>query len=155
MHSDEPRVVKNKIDITVRQLSADPPKYIVDPHKIHFPYYDHPIFDLWPRWQDEKKQVFFMRYHQMQPAVKTKLLRPGDMKKYGELNYRQVEEFTYMLLTNPSRKGGPIEPAKARQLAQKERQRHEYMAPLRNFVMENYRSVLDGPIDIFQHNKMR
>lgn len=155
MHSDEPDEVKWKISRTVRQLSADPPKYIVDPHKIHFPYYDHPIFDLWPRWQDEKKRVFFMRCHPMQPAVKTKLLRPGDMKKYSELNYRQVEKITYGLLTNPIRKGGPIEHEKARQMARSERQRHENMAPLRNFVMENYRPVLEGSIDIFQHNKMR
>jgi len=152
MHSDEPGVVKSKIDKTVRQLSADPPKYIVDPHKIHFPYYDHPIFDLWPRWQDEKKRIFFMRYHQMQPAVETKLLGPGDMKKYGELNYRQVEEFTYRLLTHPDRKGGPIEPAKALQMAQSERQRHEYMAPLRKFVMENYEPVqLNTSVYVFQY----
>jgi hypothetical protein len=152
MHSDEPGVVKWKINKTVRQLSADPPKYIVDPHKIHFPYYDHPIFDLWPRWQDEKKREFFMRYHRMQPEVKTKLLGPGDMKKYGELNYRQVEKITYMRLTHPNRKGGPIESKKARQMARSERQRHENMAPLRNFVMENYKPInLNTSVYIFQY----
>ena len=74
------------------------------------------------------------------------------MKKYSELNYRQVERDTYRLLINPIRKGGPIEHEKALQMARSERQRHENMAPLRKFVMENYIPIkLDGSIYIFQY----
>ena len=65
---------------------------------------------------------------------------------------RQIEEFTYMLLTDSRRKGGSVEASKARQMAQTERQRHEGMLALREFVMANYQIVpLRGSIRLFKY----
>jgi len=141
MHSDRVRQVRFQILKLLEKLEANPPLYIVDTQKFHFPYYDHPIFDLWPRWADGKRGRFHFRYHPSQPAQKTKLLSVKESKKFHDLYLRQVEDWTYMLLVNSNRKGGAVESEKARQMAITERRRHEKMCPLRDFVMQNYNLV--------------
>ncbi len=144
MHSDDPRSVRATIRKLVGELQAQPPRYIVDTQNLHFPYYDHPVFDLWPRWSDNKKSGFHLRVRRPQTAAGKKPLSLNEMAKFSELNYAQVERRTYMQLTTPKRIGGPAEDSKARELARRERKRHEEMAPLRNFVMQNYRPA---PVD--------
>jgi len=154
MHSDRPRFVKWYIEKTVDQFKEKPPKFIVDPQKYHFPYYDHPNFDLWPRWSLQRKGAFYMRYAPWQPAEKTRLLTLEEMKKYEELNYKQVEGGTSSLLTDPRRKGGAIETGAAKEMAQQEAKRHMAMSPLREFVMKNYEPVRSGgTINIYRLKK--
>ncbi|MBN1457196.1 MAG: glycosyltransferase family 39 protein [Sedimentisphaerales bacterium] len=154
MHSDGPWRVKGYINQTVERLKEKPPKFIVDPQKYHFPYYDHPNFDLWPRWSSQRKNFFYMRYHPSQPSERTRLLTPEEMRKNEELNYEQVEGITYSLLTNPNRKGGAIEAGLAREMAQREAKRHRKMSPLREFVMMNYEPVYsEGMINIYRLKK--
>jgi 4-amino-4-deoxy-L-arabinose transferase-like glycosyltransferase len=141
MHSDRVRQVRFEILRLLEKLQAKPPLYIVDTQKFHYPYYDHPNFDLWPRWIDGKRGQFHLRYHPLQPTQKTKLLSVKESAVYREVYLKQVEDFTYALLTNPNRKGGAVEAQKARTMAQTERMRHEMMYPLREFIMANYKLV--------------
>ncbi len=138
MHSDRVRQVRFEILKLLEKFEANPPLYIVDTQKFHYPYYDHPTFDLWPRWVQGKKRRFHLRYHPGQAVEKTKLLPAEESVKFRDVYLRQVEELTYALLTHPNRKGGAVEAEQARQLAVKERRRHEKMYPLREFVMQNY-----------------
>jgi hypothetical protein len=141
MHSDRVRQVRFQILKRLEKLKANPPLYIVDTQKFHYPYYDHPIFDLWPRWADGKRGRFHFRYHPSQPAQKTQLLSVKESDKFRDLYLRQVEDWTYMLLVTPNRKGGAVATEKARTMAQTERMRHEMMYPLREFVVQNYKAI--------------
>jgi len=141
MHSDRVRQVRHEILKLLKKMQANPPLYIVDTQKFHYPYYDHPNFDLWPRWIDRKSRRFDLRFHPNQPAQKTKPLSVKDSAAFREVYLKQVEELTYALLTNPNRKGGAVEAEKARTMARTERMRHEMMYPLREFIMANYKLV--------------
>ena len=129
MHTDWPYRLGELIEGMVGQLEADPPRYIVDSQKMHFPFNDHPVFDLWLYRRDQDGRVQF---------------RPGRKDVLEAVNPRQnqwVEEQTYRLLTRPNRGGGAVPSEKARTQAGWERQRHEAMLPLREFVMLNYRPI--------------
>jgi 4-amino-4-deoxy-L-arabinose transferase-like glycosyltransferase len=141
MHSDRALQVRNEINQLLEKLQANPPLYIVDTQKFHYPYYDHPNFDLWPRWIEGKSRRFDLRYHPLQPKQKTKLLSIEDSTTFRQAYLKQVEDLTYALLTSPNRKGGAVEPEQARTMAETERRRHEKMYPLREFVMANYKLI--------------
>jgi hypothetical protein len=152
MHVDPPEIVGYKITALVEQLKSKPPKYIVDSQKFHYPYYDHPNFDLWPRWTDKKKRGIYLRFHPSQPLVDTEFLSVKEYSRLREPALGQIEEFTNMRLTDSRRKGGAVEAGKARQMAQMERQRHEGMLALREFVMANYQMVpLRSSIYVFKY----
>ena len=125
-------------------MRTNPPKFIVDSQKVHFPFGEHPVFDLWPQWQDKRKGVVRFRYIKFQPLKHAGFLTPQELVEAQDSIYLQVEEYSYALLTNEGRKGGPLDPERARELARLERARHEAMAPLREFVVSNYRSVPVG-----------
>jgi 4-amino-4-deoxy-L-arabinose transferase-like glycosyltransferase len=141
MHSDRVRQVRFEILRLLEKLQANPPLYIVDTQKFHYPYYDHPIFDLWPRWIDGKRGQFHFRYDLYQPAQKTQLLSVKESVVFREVYLKHVEEITYKLLTKLNRRGGAVEAQKARTMAQTERMRHEMMCPLREFVIANYKLI--------------
>jgi 4-amino-4-deoxy-L-arabinose transferase-like glycosyltransferase len=152
MHSDGPRQVRREIKNLLKRLRLHPPLYIIDSQKFHYPYYDHPIFDLWPRWVEGKRGKFHFRYHPSQRAEKTELLAAQGSEKFGDLYLKQVEDWTYTLLTHSNRKGGPVEPEKAREMAQTERTRHQHMLELREFVIKNYEPVgLLGGMYVFKY----
>jgi hypothetical protein len=141
MHTDRPEDVKRQISKLVDELRADPPKFIVDSQKVHYPFGDHPVYDLWPQWKDKEIGKLNFRYSVAELLKHDGLLTLQEMEEAGNSIYLQVEEYSYALLTNEGRKGGPMEPARARRLARLERQRHEAIAPLREFVMKNYQPV--------------
>ncbi|MBW8040471.1 MAG: glycosyltransferase family 39 protein [Planctomycetes bacterium] len=47
MHTLSPEVLSKKIEAMVSTFEKDPPKFIVDTHKLHFPW-DRPPLELWP-----------------------------------------------------------------------------------------------------------
>ena len=154
MHSDNPKAVRRKIDKLVSQLRADPPRFIVDSRKIHFPFYEHPVFDLWPQWRDEKKGVFQFLFQSGRPITHKDVLTPGEWQRFRELNLSQVEQCSFLLLTDRNHAGGPLPADKARELAQRESRRHEAMFPLREFVMNNYNLLpLRTNMFVFQYKK--
>ncbi|MFC1782094.1 ArnT family glycosyltransferase [Planctomycetota bacterium] len=145
MHSDTPRAVGLHVRQIVRELRADPPKFIVDPQKKHYPYYDHPNFDLWPRGVGpDKKEVFL-------PAA----LTPAQIEQLNQW----VEDQSFGMMTgqppHPDHPNGPIPADRARRLAADERARHEEMYPLREFVMQNYQPIVPATASmfVFQRNE--
>lgn len=141
MHTDNPARVAGLIKNIVAGFKENPPKYIVDSQKIHFPYYEHPNFDLWPSWEDKKKTRPNFRVFPQDLPIGKLLFSLAEMKKF-ELDYNKfVENRTRSLLRHPRHKGGPVEEQRAQEMAATERQRHEAMMPLRKFVMENYKIV--------------
>lgn len=153
MHTDRPREVARKIGYLVEALEENPPKFIVDSQKIHYPFGEHPVYDLWPQWKDRERGIFNFRYSSSEPLKHEGFLTPEEVAEFNELNSIQVEQYSYALLTNEGRKGGPMDRETAMEFARSERRRHAAMAPLREFVVNNYRPVPLGTIMHVFHYK--
>ncbi|MBN1846260.1 MAG: hypothetical protein JW810_11295, partial [Sedimentisphaerales bacterium] len=153
MHSDPPDRVERLIRDLVRQMEANPPRYLVDTQKMHFPFYDHPVYDLWPRWLDRERRVFDLHPRIYRPAGKILYVSRTEYPRCRELFLEQVEGYCQIKLQLPSRQGGPLPADRAGQLAREERARQAAMEPLRDFVMRNYvwRSAPDSAMLLFEH----
>jgi hypothetical protein len=127
MHATSPVLLKKYMDTLVQQLQKNPPKFIVDPQHQHYPFYTHPNFDLWPLSLDKNGKLQFISPN------------PQSVKAHSEFLDDEVEKYTFMNLTNPRRKGGPVAEDKAKILAHDEKLRHQAMLPLRLFVTQNYK----------------
>lgn len=153
MHTHSPTTLAASINQLVQDFTANPPRYIVDTQKMHFPYYSHPVFDLWPRIQrNEQQQIigFNLRMIPGQPQGENlSYMSSQDLDRYSENIWQQVFQFTYFYLTREDHTGGPLPPDQAQQRAEQETQRHQAMSPLRRFVMEHYRPLLTPYSDIF------
>ena len=143
MHTERPGVLKQIVEKVVEELKADPPKYIVDSQKIHFPYYRHPVFDLWPSWEDRSRGRVHMRVTPSQRYDLTKAFSADEVKRYQSRVLDYVEGVTHSILTDSRRKGGALvkDGDRANAMARNERERHAAMMPLQDFVVENYRIV--------------
>ena len=139
MHTVSPKYLAKKTNGLVAELKANKPRYIVDSQKVHFPYYDHPVFDLWPRWTEGKKKTFHFRHDMRHGLGGTKLMTASDEQRERKEIMNSVEKYTLWRLTVLNRIGGAVEESKAREMAVTERLRHEAMLPLRRFVMSNYK----------------
>jgi hypothetical protein len=151
MHSDMPWLVGGMIKEVVHELIKKPPKFIVDSGKFHFPYFDHPNFDLWPRWSVQAKERFDLRHHPRQPVDAGRRVTLKEVRDNAGLYDWQVEDRSYKLLIEPRRKGGAIPEDQAKEMAGAEVERHRSMSILREFVMSNYepdRSL--GGINIYR-----
>ncbi len=134
MHISGPRGLGKRIQNLVNDLQARPPKFIVDAQKMHYPFYTHPNFELWPRVPGKKEFV-----------------PPSMAGEWSEPLNQFVEDYTYQRLTDPARAGGPLAADRARELAREEKARHEAMLPLREFVMQNYTPLDFGAMVAFQY----
>ncbi len=128
MHSDSPKAVGKVIQATVKDLTANMPLFIIDSQKMDFPFYDHPVFDLWPTlpmgWGMEPDR---------------KLLTTKNELDYFFANYSNIVKQACMAMTTrPNRSGGPLPETKAAELADLEMQRHQAMSPLREYIVKHY-----------------
>lgn len=139
MHSENPELVGRRINNLIKDFTAEPPKFIVDSQKIHYPFFDHPVFDLWPCWQDRKSGKPHLRVYPNQGYNYRQAFTVEEYDKYRGALMAMVQGWTKSILTQPNRLGGPLTEEKASKLAETERARHEAMEPLRKYVMENYR----------------
>lgn len=141
MHIQRPAVLYRTINQLVSDLRVNPPRFIIDSQKIHFPYYDHPTFDLWPRWENGQVGKPYMRFHSRQPLQPNALITLEQWRQFQSRMYEWVEQMSMQLLTRENRTGGPLDEEEARRRARRERERHEVMEPLREFVMTHYQPV--------------
>lgn len=141
MHADSPKTMVRRIEKMVGELKADPPKYIVDSQKIHYPYGDHPVFDLWPAWLSRSNGQVHTRFFRGQKYPQKKAFTVDEVKRYEEHTLNYMENMIRVVLTDLRRQGGAVNEEKAEKMAHNERLRHEAMLPLRNFVVENYAIV--------------
>ena len=128
MHSDIPQDVGYRIDNYVEELSKNPPLFIVDSQKMHYPYYEHPVYDLWMTvpldiGRNPKRNI---------------LQKKAEIQAFEKQYYTQVKKYCIALTTQEKRAGGPLSKEKAEELAELEVERHKKMEPLRDFVMKNY-----------------
>ena len=128
MHSDSPNKVELYINNLISYLVKNPPLYIVDSQKMHYPFYNHPVFDLWPTLplglgNEDNRKI---------------LTDKNQIASYLQNYEAYVEKVCVSLMTNPKHPGGPLSQEKAQELAKVEAQRHKSMKPLRDFVMQNY-----------------
>jgi hypothetical protein len=151
MHNKPPAMLNNQINYLVEQFAKNPPKFIVDSQKMHFPYYSNPVFDLWPRFvmQNNNPVGFDLRVQATVKNDNIQFVPPGQLAELLPTLTDNVRQMTYALLTSPQRKGGPLPEDDARQKAEVEAQRHQAMEPLRDFVMKHYRPVLLPGIEMF------
>lgn len=139
MHTDSPEKVSNKVSKLVEELKADPPRYIVDSQKIHFPDCEHPTFDLWPCWRDRANKQLHLRIFPSQGYNYKQMFKLNELEKFTPLIMVMTENWTKAVLVNPNHDGGPLSEEKAAERGKIERERHEAMMPLRQFVMQNYK----------------
>jgi len=155
MHTLPSSVLASRIQRVVAELKAQPPRFIIDSQKMHFPNYDHPVFDLWPRWWNKRLKQFDLRPSQIwKSEPKLEYVTLAELYNYRELLESQVEKYCLLMLTDKNRQDGPLSQDRARILARQERARHEAMHPLREFVMQNYHPIKsDYPgMFIFERN---
>ncbi len=151
MHILPPSEFSDRVLEIVTAFQKNPPKFIVDTRKIHFPM-KWPCLELWPTlWNGarllpslprdrDQRTSFMLRMLNVQP---TDLIRPsgekGDVFLRSDLSeaIRRYDAAYEKLLRE---KAGPDEA-----------QRYEAMQPLRQYVMENYRIVGEcGDMVLFQ-----
>ena len=153
MHITLPATLASRIQRVVTELKAHPPRFIIDSQKMHFPNYDHPVFDLWPRWWNKSSEMFDLRPTIWKGEPKLQYLTLPELIRYRKLLEIQVEKYCVFKLTSEFRQGGPLPEDQAMSLAQQERARHVAMHPLREFVMKNYHPVNSQyGMFIFQRN---
>ncbi len=138
MHSDPPQTVTNKIKRLVKQLKNNPPLYIVDSQKMHYPANDHPLFDLWPT-NPLGTSYFFNNPKTRKPALR-ELLKINQINSYNQSYDMQVKAWC-LGLTKRHVEAKTITQEKAEELAELEVERHKAMLPLRQFVVDNYTPI--------------
>ena len=135
MHSDPPERVGRTIEGILNRLRTNPPKFIIDAQKNHYPYYDHPNFYLWPIGQDRAGGLAYLPVE--------------GMASQREQMLDLAEKQSFDKMTAAAHPNGPIAEGRARELARLERERHEAMMPLREFVMEGYEPVLQAGMGMY------
>jgi hypothetical protein len=85
MHTLSPEVLSNKIEAIMNAFENEPPEFIVDTHKVHFPW-DRPPLELWPI---VRKGFIGMKETSFLPANKQIIDRYD--ARYSEILHKQIE----------------------------------------------------------------
>jgi hypothetical protein len=132
MHIHPPRFLARRITTLVNLMQANPPRFIVDSRKRHFPN-DRPPLELWPHTAAQNNPygtplpndpALVSQYDQLYMRL---LGEQFDPRQQG---YGHLPGLTTWLFLQPWTKAMPDEAL-----------RYEAMQPLRTFVMNNYRIV--------------
>jgi len=124
MHTLSPEVLSERIDEILDAFEKEPPKFIVDSRKDHFPW-DRPPLELWPLTRkgpisnDQKVMAWF---DDMYMKMLREKISPAEAHLYESLTVWDAKRLMQM-----------AEPEEAL--------RYEAMEPFREFVMKNYRIV--------------
>ncbi|MDH4240553.1 MAG: glycosyltransferase family 39 protein [Phycisphaerae bacterium] len=111
MHTLSPKVLSKKIEAMVSTFEKKPPKFIVDTHKVHFPW-DRPPLELWPQTQRgflplDKKTIdkydadyAQMLHEKIEPdeALRYKAMQP--FREFVMNNYQIAETSQYVKAKN-------------------------------------------------------
>ena len=134
MHVRSPESLSNMVQEILTQFEKNPPKFIVDSRKLHFPW-DRPCLELWPSLSNclslfsglsdaESNQLW---------SVYVEIFKPTDMKRARFLpadNSSVIKRFEDVYAKRLAKQIGPEEAL-----------RFKAMEPLRRYVMENYTIV--------------
>jgi hypothetical protein len=102
MHTLAPEVLSERVDEILAAFKEKPPKFIVDTHKIHFPW-DRPPLELWPNTKNgflpadeqyvtayEKFYSQYLRENVKDPAEEKRFEAMKPFRDYVMKNYRIV-----------------------------------------------------------------
>ena len=105
MHTLSPAVLSERVQEILNSFKKDPPKFIVDTHKRHFPW-DRPALELWPRTpkgflssneqdirQYEADYAKLLREHIKDPDEVKRFEAMKPFRDYVMKNYRIVQTF--------------------------------------------------------------
>jgi len=84
MHTLSPEVLSERIDEILGAFKKDPPKFIVDSRKDHFPW-DRPPLELWPRTQKgflPAVQEIVSQYDEMYAKLLREKIEPNEALRY-------------------------------------------------------------------------
>jgi hypothetical protein len=140
MHTLPPQQLADRVQEILKGFEKNPPKFIVDTRKIHFPW-TRPVLELWPNvmngirllgTQPRTKEQFYLLLQQAFDIRPNDLMdeptgKPTLFLRLEDAVARRYDAAYGKLLRER------IEPAEA--------VRYEAMQPLRSYVMKNYRIV--------------
>jgi len=135
MHTLSPRVLSERIDEILNSFKDNPPKFIVDSRKRHFPW-DRPPLELWPNIQNGLQLLTNPpadRQQLVYAILRTLDIQPDDMTKDGFLRFDRTDGIRRYDAAFAKALREKIEPAEA--------QRFEVMKSFRDYVMNNYKIV--------------
>ncbi len=124
MHTLTPQILSERIAEILYAFKKEPPKFIVDSRKNHFPW-DRPPLELWPLTRkgpisnDQKVMTWF---DDMYMKMLREKISPAEAHLYESLTVWDAKRLMQM-----------AEPAEAL--------RYEAMKPFRQYVMKNYKIV--------------
>jgi len=124
MHTLSPEVLSKKIDAILSAFKKEPPKFIVDTHKLHFPWNKAPL-ELWPITRKgplPNDESTVARFDMMYSKLLREIIDPKQVDLYEQLT--QWDARRLMATADPD-----------------EALRYEAMRPFRQYVMTNYRIV--------------
>jgi hypothetical protein len=104
MHTLSPKALSERIDEILSAFEKQPPKFIVDTHKSHFPW-NKPPLELWPRTQkgflpaaqeivsqyDEMYAKMLREKIELDEALRYKAMQP--FREFVMKNYKIVQPF--------------------------------------------------------------
>ncbi len=132
MHTLPPGQLADRVREMVAAFEKNPPKFIVDTRKAHFPW-DRPPLELWPRIANgyqllrnppaSNEQVWAMLF-------RTFNVQADDLTKGGFVRADKPDAIRRYDAAYGKELGRVVEPAEAR--------RYEVLRPLREYVMKNY-----------------
>jgi hypothetical protein len=121
MHTLSPKVLSERVDEILDAFKKQPPKFIVDTHKSHFPW-DRPPLELWPitrKGPISNEQKVTAWFDDMYMKMLREKISPAEANLYESLTMWNAKRLMQM-----------AEPEEAL--------RYQAMKPFRKYVMENY-----------------
>jgi len=121
MHTLSPKVLSERVDEILNAFKKQPPKFIVDTHKNHFPW-DKPPLELWPLTKKgpvSNDPKFTDWFDNMYMKMLREKISPAEARLYESLTMWDAKRLMQM-----------AEPEEAL--------RYQAMKPFRKYVMENY-----------------
>ncbi len=140
MHVDPVNVLRSKVNAILKAFQTNPPRYIVDTQKFHYPNWKQPVMDLWPRWEDNSRKKFYLHYNPSQPIPRDSFFTAAEFERYHAVYLEQVKGITQALHVRDQKDNAEIV-EKGQELGETEKLRQETLYAWRMFIMEHYEPV--------------
>lgn len=135
MHMLPPEQLTERVQEILHAFGKNPPKFIVDTRKVHFPL-TRPPLELWPNITNGLAMLANRptdRNQLWQTLLRAFDVRPEDLTREGFLRPERADSVRRYDVAYGSALSRAMDPAEAR--------RYEAMQPLRRYVMDNYQIV--------------
>ncbi|MHC4109704.1 MAG: ArnT family glycosyltransferase [Planctomycetota bacterium] len=124
MHTMSPAALSKRVEAILSAFEKEPPMFIVDTHKVHFPW-DRPPLELWPTTGKgllPNDEATVARFDMMYSKLLREKINPAQKRMYEQLTRWGINRL--MDMADPD-----------------EALRYEAMKPFRQYVMKNYKIV--------------